>query len=180
MTKKPASPKSQSEQAEERRTRAKEARLEQAGTAVLEGKPGKAKKILAAEKKQESKKPSPKQATEILSEAHTIEMQLTAIEHKIDGIKEEYKELKAQRERLVGRLRMEVRDMGQGRLPFQAELPSGVKSHTLAEKTDEPIEAELSGKTLPGEIDVSEAPGKADSDAKKEPAPKKKAEGRAA
>lgn len=175
MTKTKPSPKSQSEQAEDRRTRAKESRLERAGTAVLEGKPAKAEKILDDGKKKESKKPSPKQATEILSEAHTIEMQLTAIEHKIDGIKEEYKELKAQREVLVGRLRSEVRDLGQGRLPFQAEVPPGVKSHTLAEKKADPLEAELGGKTVPDDLD-----DKIEADARKDAAPKKKAEGKAA
>jgi hypothetical protein len=109
-----APPKSQSEKVAEKKAKA----LERAGTSIIDGKPKKAEKILAAQKKRESKKPTAKQAVEVLSEAHALETQITSLDHKIDGIKEEYKELKALREKLLGRLRSEVREMGQGRLPF--------------------------------------------------------------
>jgi len=107
-------PRSQSEIATERKSKA----LERAGTAVLDGKPAKAKRIAAAQKKRETKKPSPRQAAEVLGEAHALEQQITALDLKIDGYKEAYKQAKSQREALLNRLRGEVRDMGQGRLPF--------------------------------------------------------------
>lgn len=193
MSKPKPKPKSQSEQADERRKRAKEARLERAGTAVLDGNPKKAAKIIDAGKKKEAKKPSPAQAVEILSAAHTLEMQITALDHKIDGIKEEYKELKAKREVLFGQLRMEVRDMNQGRLPFQsgvdaggkpgaAPAPAAGKGKDGAPETKDPIEAELEGKAPSDELGGVDETGKDKplDDTKRNPEPKKKAEGKAA
>ena len=109
-------PKSQSDVAREKKSDA----LDRAGTAILEGDPTRAEQILDDQARRETEPPSPEQAVEVLSEARTIENQLTAIELKIDSVKEHYKELKAQRDKLVIRLRSEVRDMGQGRLPFEA------------------------------------------------------------
>lgn len=149
------------------RERREEKKLERAGDAVLAGKPKKAAKILA-----EKRKPNAKQAVEVLTEAHTIESQLTALDHEIEGVKEHYKELKSRREMLVGRLRSEVRDMGQGRLPFQSGLSSETKKGTGAPKAakgettkaigdtngvkSDPIDAELSGKS---ELDALEGAG---------------------
>jgi hypothetical protein len=172
---KPA-PKSQSEKAAEKRSKA----LERAGTSIIDGKPEKAKKILAAQKKRESKKPTAKQAVEVLSEAHALETQITSLDHKIEGIKEEYKELKALREKLLGRLRSEVRDMGQGRLPFQGGLnePKGKKADAKPtdgeKKGDQPappsmppkpdaIDAELAGKSALDEMES--ASGKSETSA---------------
>lgn len=122
-TRKPA-PKSQSEKAAAKKSKA----LERAGSAIIDGKPEKAKKVLDAQKRRETKRPNAKQAVEVLSEAHTIEAQITALDHKIDGAKENLKGLNAQRETLLGRLRSEVRDMGQGRLPFSTGLGSEPKN----------------------------------------------------
>lgn len=110
-------PKSQSEKAADRKSKA----LDRAGTAVLEGKPDKAKKIV--EKAKKGKKPSERQASAVLAEIHSLEMQVTALDHKIEGVKEHYKELKSTRERLISRIRGEARDMGQGRLEFDNEKP---------------------------------------------------------
>ena len=166
MSKKKPAPKSQSEKAEERRARAKEARLENAGTAVLEGNPKKAEKIIADGKKREAKKPTAAQAVEILSAAHTLEMQITALDHKIDGVKEEYKELKARRETLFGQLRTEVRDMNQGRLPFQSGVSGDGKSDAAPAPgkkgadapPKDPIEAEIEGTAPRDELDGSSTP----------------------
>lgn len=170
MSKPKPKPKSQSDKVAERRERAREARTERAGTALLEGNPKKAEKILDAGKKKEARKPTAAQAVEVLAEAHTLEMQLTALDLKIDGIKEHYKGLKSQREVLLGRLRSEVRDMGQGRLPFQSGAQSAGKTDKPADpapapgkkkdgdpESKDPIEAELEGKPASDELgDVDE------------------------
>jgi hypothetical protein len=115
MTKKPASPKSQSEQAEERRTRAKEARLEQAGTAVLEGKPGKAKKILA---------PKPETAADehkklVAMRAHR--QKIRSCEEEMNRAKGEYKAAKDALEILNIELYRMIDDSQQAEFPFDGD-----------------------------------------------------------
>lgn len=125
-------PKSQSEKARDKADAAKSGRLERAGTALINGKPAKAKKLV-------EKKPKPltgAQACEIVAESQTIERQLVAVEHKIDGVKEEYKELKAEREKLLHRLREEIRHADQGRLQFGGPLPTTAKGETKGAKPD--------------------------------------------
>src|SRR5688572_7553984 len=129
-------PQSQSEKARDKAEAAKSKQLDRAGTALLDGKPSKAKKILEA-------KPKPlsaAQAVQIVSEAKSVEMRLTAVEHRIDGLKEEYKEAKAEREKLIAQLRSEVRDAHQGRLPFTDVPAAPAKSKAAAKSETKPGE----------------------------------------
>lgn len=138
-----SAPKSQSEKAADKKSKA----LERAGTAVLEGKPAKAERIINAK----PKKPSAAQAAEVLAEAHTIESQLTQMDIKIESAAEHLKSLKSSRELLVDKLRSEVRDMGQGRLPFQSGLAKGTRNGA-SPKPDpkpaakDPVQAAVEGK----------------------------------
>lgn len=138
-----SSPKSQSEKAADKKSKA----LERAGTAVIDGKPKKAEKILDAQKKGAAKKPSAAQAVEVLHEAHTIEAQVTAMDFKIESASEHLKSLKSQREVLVDKLRSEVRDMGQGRLPFQSGLARDKKKDAAYAKGPDPVQAAVEGKS---------------------------------
>lgn len=134
-----SAPKSQSEKAADKKSKA----LERAAAAVIEGKPAKAKKILDAK----PKKPSAAQAAEVLAEAHTIESQLTQMDIKIESAAEHLKSLKSSRELLVDKLRSEVRDMGQGRLPFQSGLAKDKKKGAAEAKGPDPVQAAVEGKS---------------------------------
>ena len=113
MAKKSASPKSQSDQAADRRARAKEARLESAGTAVLEGRPGKAAKIL---------KPVPETAADEhkkLVEMRALHQRIGAARLDMENYKGEYKAAKELSEKLTNDLLRLVADSNQADLPFE-------------------------------------------------------------
>lgn len=107
-------PKSQTQVANEKRVAAESKKLERAGDAVLAGNKKKADKILASK----PKALTGTQAVERMSELQSLEKQLEALDHKIDGVKETYKALKSQRDGLFLKLREEIRDANQGRLEF--------------------------------------------------------------
>lgn len=108
------SKKSQTQIANEKRAAAEGKKLERAGDAVLAGNKKKADKIIASK----PKALTGTQAVERMSELQSLEKQLEALDHKIDGVKETYKALKSQRDGLFLKLREEIRDANQGRLEF--------------------------------------------------------------
>lgn len=98
-------PKSQSEKAADKKSDA----LEKAGTAIIAGRNPKSPPPV-----------TPAQAVEILREARQIDSTIRALDNQIESLREEFKEMKAEREKLVLKLRMEVRDSDQGRFTFEA------------------------------------------------------------
>lgn len=113
MAKTKTAPKSQSEQANERRERAREARSERAGTALLEGKPKLAAKIIAGK-------------TETAADEHKKLVELRALHQKIGAAKlemethkGEYKAAKDLAEKLTSELLRMVADSNQAEFPFE-------------------------------------------------------------
>lgn len=118
--------KSQTQIANEKRVEAQGKKLDKAGTALMAGDKKKADKLVAAAAKPPKPLTGP-QALERMTELQTLERSLEAIDHKIDGVKELYKELKGSREKIQLKMREEIRDVNKPRLEFGGPHPGTAK-----------------------------------------------------
>lgn len=118
-------PQAQSEIAREKVAKAKERTLERAGTAILEGKPDKAKKILEGKKPRRSKKEKVDDAgaAELVADLRVKQQRVHMLDLDIECAKTKYAALKKEKDKLVAEILGEIGESSQQRLPFGAPEP---------------------------------------------------------
>jgi hypothetical protein len=143
-------PQSQSDKAREKAEAAKSKQLDKAGTALLDGKPDKTKKIM-------EKKPKPltsAQRDAVLEEARTDAHRLRLLSIEIASKSEHLKELRAEENRLELKLRTDLLEADQGRLGFK-EVHPGTERATVGKDTKKD-KGKADAKPAVGEVSVGQ------------------------
>lgn len=107
-----SAPKSQSEKAADKKSKA----LERAGTAIIDGKPEKAAKILKGKKPKKLKEAS---ARELVADLRVKLAAIRMMDLQVDTAKHNYASLVKRRAQATAELLQELGESAQGRLPFE-------------------------------------------------------------
>lgn len=116
-------PKSQTEIAQERKSKA----LERAGDAVIKGDKKKAAKILTPKTPKKSKKEKEASAAALVAELRVKERSIRMLDLEIETLKHKFAETKKRREKINAELLQELGESNQGRLPFDEQPPRPTK-----------------------------------------------------